>query len=60
MKRRITLEKTVVRVFSGFAILAAFLLAFLNPGVVSRASEEKSLTLLYTGDLKGQLTPQKG
>lgn len=43
------------------AVLAAALLLVLVGGVsLSRAEENKNITLVYTGEFRGQLLPKKG
>ena len=52
---------TALRSLKISAVLAAALLVALA-GILSpaRAEETKSVTLLYTGEFKGQILPRKG
>ncbi len=55
------LKMSTLRSLKISAVLAAALLVVLA-GILSpaRAEENKSVTLLYTGEFKGQILPRKG
>jgi len=60
LERRRRLKKRTMGTCSFAVFLLALLLVFMNSGSSCGAAETKELTLLYTGNFMGQLTPQKG